>query len=102
MRGGKMREGKIAARRRRAAARRRREVEDSPSSRPSGGLPLPPILLVHGRMDCVVPTPQSLRLLHVLRNVSASPAELRLLPRAGHFFEPEPSLVRVMRRFIER
>ena len=49
-----------------------------------------------------VPTPQSLRLLHVLRNVSASPAELRLLPRAGHFFEPEPSLVRVMRRFIER
>ena len=65
-------------------------------------LPLPPILLVHGRMDCVVPTPQSLRLLHVLRNVSASAAEIRLLPRAGHFFEPEPPLIRTMLRFIEQ
>lgn len=43
----------------------------------------PPVLLMHGDADDLVPAAQSIRLAEALRE-AGSPVELRLVPRAGH------------------
>jgi acetyl esterase/lipase len=60
----------------------------------------PPILLLHGTTDDLVPTAQSIRLAEVLRRAGAS-VELELVPGATHFWKGASDVDAIIRRSIE-
>jgi dipeptidyl aminopeptidase/acylaminoacyl peptidase len=60
----------------------------------------PPILLVHGTVDDLVPAAQSVRLAEALRRAGAT-VELELVPGATHFWKGAGDVDAIMRRSIE-
>jgi acetyl esterase/lipase len=60
----------------------------------------PPILLVHGTVDDLVPAAQSVRLAEALRRAGAT-VELELVPGATHFWKGASDVAAIMRRSIE-
>jgi acetyl esterase/lipase len=60
----------------------------------------PPILLVHGTVDDLVPAAQSVRLAEALRRAGAT-VELELVPGATHFWKGASDVDAIMRRSIE-
>jgi acetyl esterase/lipase len=60
----------------------------------------PPILLLHGTADDLVPAAQSIRLAEALRAAGAS-VELELVPGASHFWKGASDVPAIIRRSIE-
>jgi dipeptidyl aminopeptidase/acylaminoacyl peptidase len=60
----------------------------------------PPILLLHGMVDDLVPTAQSVRLAEALGRAGAS-VELELVPGATHFWKGASDVSAIIARSIE-
>jgi acetyl esterase/lipase len=72
--------------------------EASPVAHAHAGAP--PILLIHGTADDLVPAAQSIRLAQALRAAGAS-VELELVPGASHFWKGASDVGAIIRRSIE-
>jgi acetyl esterase/lipase len=72
--------------------------EASPVTHAHAGAP--PILLMHGTADDLVPTAQSVRLAEALRQAGAA-VELELVPDATHFWKGARDVPAIIRRSIE-
>jgi dipeptidyl aminopeptidase/acylaminoacyl peptidase len=70
----------------------------SPVAHAHGGAP--PILLMHGTVDDLVPPAQSVRLASALREAGAS-VELELVPDASHFWKGASDVPAIIRRSID-
>ena len=70
----------------------------SPVAHAHGGAP--PILLMHGTVDDLVPPAQSVRLASALREAGAS-VELELVPDASHFWKGASDVAAIIRRSID-
>ena len=72
--------------------------EASPVAHASAGAP--PILLMHGAADDMVPAAQSVRLAEALAGAGAD-VELELVPGAGHFWNGASDVAAIVHRSIE-
>jgi acetyl esterase/lipase len=72
--------------------------EASPVSHAGAGTP--PILLMHGAADDMVPPAQSVRLTEALR-ASGAEVELELVPGAAHFWRGASDVAAIVRRSVE-
>ncbi len=64
------------------------------------GAGTPPVLLMHGAADDMVPPAQSIRLAEVLRAAGAS-VELELVPGATHMWKGASDVDGIVRRSVE-
>jgi acetyl esterase/lipase len=72
--------------------------EASPVSHASAAAP--PVLLMHGAADVLVPPAQSIRLAEALRAAGA-PVELELVPGATHFWDGASDVGGIVRRSVQ-
>ena len=72
--------------------------EASPVTHASAGTP--PVLLMHGEADTMVPAAQSIRLAEALR-AAGSIVELELVPGATHFWDGASDITAIVQRSIE-
>jgi acetyl esterase/lipase len=76
-------------------------LEASPVTYASAGVSgTPPILLMHGEADTMVPAAQSIRLAEALR-AAGSIVELELVPGATHFWDGASDIAAIVQRSIE-
>lgn len=61
---------------------------------------MPPVLLMHGAADDMVPAAQSIRLAEALRAAGAA-VELELVPGATHFWNGADDVPAIVRRSVE-
>jgi acetyl esterase/lipase len=81
-----------------AAAAPGRAREASPVAHASAAAP--PVLLLHGAADVMVPPAQSIRLAEALREAGAA-VELELVPGATHFWNGAGDVDAIVRRSVE-
>jgi len=75
--------------------------EASPVNHASAGVcGTPPVLLMHGKADDMVPAAQSIRLAEALR-AAGSVVELELVPGATHFWDGASDIAAIVRRSID-